>query len=66
MEVPKRKDVQDGARNKTTHDALQEEGYARFWPGVCLKEREKSKNRKIRERNRNSYETLTARNREKA
>lgn len=35
-----KKDAENGARNKSKDDALQEEGFARFWSGVCLKERE--------------------------
>lgn len=41
MEATKQKDAQDGARNKTKDDALQEESFARFWSGVFLKERDK-------------------------
>lgn len=41
MEATEQKDAQDHARNKTKDGAIQEEGFGRFWFGVCLKEREK-------------------------
>lgn len=40
VEATKQKDAQDSARNKTKDDALQEEGFAKFWSGVCPRKRE--------------------------
>lgn len=62
MEASKQTDAQDSARNKSKDDTLEEEGFARFCSGVCLKKRETSK---IRKRSRNSSETLTVGNQRK-
>lgn len=61
-EASQQKDAQKGTRNKLKDLAFQEEGFAMFWSGMCLKEREKSVNRNIRKSSRNSYETLMSGN----